>query len=183
MSTRPLPITLIYAGFLSFLLAGPVSDAAAQTSVQWLSWSEGTAKAAKENKKILLYVYTSSCGWCKKMEFETFQKSEVAQAVQEYFVPVKLNAGDHAELEFKGKIYRNSNSGPRGYNALAAEILDGRMSFPTLVFLDENQQTLQAIAGYKCPDDFLPMAVYYGKDHYKDMPWATFQKKYAAGMR
>jgi thioredoxin-related protein len=183
MRKRPLPALLICLGFVSFLFTGFAPRAAAQTSVQWLPWAEGMAKAAKENKKILLYVYTSSCGWCKKMETETFQKTEIAQALQEHFIPIKLNANDNVELEFKGKLYRNSNSGPRGYNALATEILDGRMSFPSLVFLDETQQTLQVIAGFKCPDDFLPMAVYYGKDYYKNMPWTTFQKKYAAGMR
>jgi len=178
MSMHPLHILLL----CTFLSQGVGAYAqTAQTPVQWLSWGEGMAKASRENKKILLYVYTGTCGWCKKMEGETFSHGAVGQLVNASFVPVKLNAAENADLEFKGKTYRFVNSGPRGYNALAAEILEGRMSFPSVVFLDEAQQTLQSIAGFKTVEEFLPMATYYGKDYYKNIPWSTFQKKYASG--
>ncbi len=150
-------------------------------ALQWYSWSEGIAKAAKENKKILLYVYASPCGWCKKMESETFSHAEVVQSVKTDFIPVKLNAAENAELEFRGKTYRMVNSGTRVYNALAAEMLEGRMSFPSIVFMDESQQVLQSIAGFKPSDEFLPMTTYYGKDYYKTMPWSAFQKKHPGG--
>ncbi len=149
--------------------------------MHWYSWNEGSAKAVKENKKILLYVYTSTCGWCRKMESETFQNDKVAELVNANFVPVKLNAAENSDLEYKGKTYRFAYNGTRGYNSLVTEMLDGRMSFPSIVFLDEAQQTLQSIAGYKPVEEFLPIAAYYGKDYYKTIPWSAFQKKYAAG--
>ncbi len=177
MSKRPLFFVVLFCVF-----SLPASLLPAQnTSLSWYSWGEGIAKAARDHKKVLLYVYTPSCGWCKKMESETFAQSAVVQLVKAEFIPVKLNAAESADLEFKGKTYRLENIGSRGYNALAAELLEGRMSFPSLVFLDESQHVLQAIAGFKSPDAFLPIATYYGKDHYKNMPWSSFQKKYAAG--
>jgi len=176
MSKHPLRILAFFALMVSVL--GSYAQET-QPVLQWYSWSEGTAKAAKENKKILLYVYTATCGWCRKMENETFQNAKVAALARTDFVPVKLNAADNSELEFKGKTYRFvHSSGQRGYNALAAKMLDGRLSFPSIVFLDEAQDILQSFAGYKPVEEFLPIAVYYGGDYFKTMPWSAFQKKY-----
>lgn len=151
------------------------------SAISWYSWNEGISKASKEGRKVMIFIYTPSCGWCKKMESETFSKSPAAQLVKADFVPVRLNAQEDGELEYKGKTYRMTNSGPRSYHALAAEMLEGRMSFPSIVFFDEKQTLLQSIAGFKSLEEFLPIATYYGKDYYKNLPWSSFQKKYTAG--
>jgi len=151
------------------------------SAISWYSWNEGISKASKESRKVMIYIYTSSCGWCKKMESETFSKSQAAQMVKAEFVAVKLNAQEDTDLEYKGKTYRMTNAGPRSYHALAAEMLEGRMSFPSIVFFDEKQNLLQSITGFKSLEEFLPIATYYGKDYYKNLPWSSFQKKYTAG--
>lgn len=178
MSKYSLIISLALSA-LFFSTDGLAQNAA--PSVQWLSWNDGISKATKENKKILLYIYTSSCVWCRKMERETFANEAVAQLVKAEFVAIKLNASDNSELEFKGKTYRFVGSATGGCNGLAAELLGGRMSFPSVAFLDETQQTLQALAGFKTAEDFSAIATYYGKNYYQTMPWSSFQKKYAPG--
>lgn len=181
-----------YSSLMFLLLFGAMICSSLQTAaqtatqntasaVQWFSWNEGIAKATRENKKILLYVYTPTCGWCRKMERETFADEAVAQSVKAGFVAIKLNAADQSELEFKGRTYRFVNSPAGGCNGLAAELLGGRMSFPAVAFLDETQQTLQALAGFKSADEFCAITVYFGKNYYQSMPWSSFQKKYAAG--
>ncbi len=150
-------------------------------AISWQSWEEGAAKAVRDNRKILLYVYTPACGWCKKLEQETFAHAQVAQAVRADFVAIKLNAYENADLEFRGKWYRASAAaGNPRLNPLVTTFLEGRASFPALVFLDETQQVLQAFAGFKQADELLPIVVYYGKDHYKNMPWQSFYRKFVA---
>lgn len=158
----------------------PLLPAAGQT-ISWQSWEEGAAKAMRDNRKILLYVYTPSCGWCKKLEQETFAHAQVAQAVKADFTAIKLNAYESADLEFRGKWYRTSSiAGSTRLNPLVATLLEGRASFPALVFFDETQQILQTFAGFKQADELLPIVVYYGKDHYKNMPWQSFYRKFVA---
>jgi len=61
-------------------------------ALTWLSYNEGLALAEKENKYILIDFYTDSCGYCKKMDKETYSKEEVKKFLNENFVVVKVNA-------------------------------------------------------------------------------------------
>jgi thioredoxin-related protein len=172
---------IVLSVMISFLHGAALTAQRPSDTVQWLSWDEGIAKAGKEGKKVLVYVYTQSCGWCRKMETETFHQTAITQLVRNNFIPVRLNAAEQSDLDFNGKTYKYVQSGTKGYHTLVAEVLNGRMSFPSLVFMDEAQQTLQSIAGYKTAEEFLPIALYYGNGFYKTMPWSAFQKKYASG--
>jgi thioredoxin-related protein len=166
---------------LLLLFGSALSAQRSADAIQWFSWNEGLAKAGKEGKKVLIYVYAHACGWCRKMETETFHQAAVAQLVRTSFIPVKLNVADQADHDFNGKTYKFVQAGANSYHALVAEVLNGRMTFPSIVFLDETQQPLQAIAGFKTAEEFLPIGLFYGNGFYKTMPWSSFQKKYAAG--
>ncbi|MBT8210292.1 MAG: thioredoxin domain-containing protein, partial [Eudoraea sp.] len=79
---------LVIAGLL--LLTGPIILA---QEVQWLTWEEATNLATTEEnpKKIFVDVYTDWCGWCKKMDKDTFQNAEVAAYMSKNFYMVKLD--------------------------------------------------------------------------------------------
>lgn len=146
--------------------------------MNWLSLDEAMALSQKEKKKILLSVYTDWCGWCKRMDTTTFENPHIARFLNDNFYPVKFDAEQHEELEYKGKVYKYVKNGKRGYHELAAELLKGRLSFPTVVFLDENQEVIQSIVGYKPPEEFEKIATYFAQDHYKDTPWSTYQENF-----
>src|SRR5690606_17422221 len=75
-------------------------------TIKWYSFDEVTELAAKEPKMILVKVYTDWCGWCKKMDKETFTDSQVIDYVNSNFYPVKMNAEDSSKkFEFRGKEY------------------------------------------------------------------------------
>ena len=56
------------------------------------------------------------------------------------------------------------------------------MSFPTVVFLDEDFNLIQSIMGYKTPQQFEQIATYFGKDHFKKTPWSSYQKNYKSAL-
>ncbi|MEM9649633.1 MAG: DUF255 domain-containing protein, partial [Bacteroidota bacterium] len=60
-----------------FLFSGTISQA---QNVEWLSWEEAVERSQKDAqpKKLFIDVYTDWCGWCKKMDKDTFQNPEVA---------------------------------------------------------------------------------------------------------
>ena len=160
---------------LILLLIIPLGGVQAQ-KVQWMTWEEAVQKASTEAspKKMFIDVYTDWCGWCKKMDKDTFQNAEVAAYMSENFYMVKLDAEQKEPIEFKGKTYNFVATGRRGYHELAAALLQGRMSYPTVIFLDEEIKMLSPVPGYQKPDAFLKIARYFGDNIYRDTSWEAY---------
>ncbi|RMG81834.1 MAG: DUF255 domain-containing protein [Bacteroidetes bacterium] len=146
--------------------------------IQWITWEELPAKMKEEPRKVVVDVYTKWCGWCKKMDATTFQKAYLARYLNENYYAIKFDAEYKDEITFKGNTYNFVQNGRRGYHQLAAEITNGRLSFPTLVFLDENLNLIQSIPGYKDPLIFEQIVTYFGKNMHKKQPWSAYQKNY-----
>jgi len=160
---------------LLFLMGLLAFNAGAQ-EVDWLSWDEAAAltKTDKTPKKIFVDVYTDWCGWCKKMDKDTFQNAQVAEYMSSNFYMVKLDGEGKDPIEFKGKVYKYVPSGRRGYHEFAATLLQGRLSYPTVVFLDEELNVLSPVPGYQKPGPFLNIAKYFGDNIYKEKDWKTY---------
>lgn len=152
------------------------SSAAAQ--INWMSWEEATELAKKDKRKMLVDVFTEGCKWCKQMESTTFQHPDIVRYINEHFYPVKLDAEQRKELVYRNKTYKFVRNGQTGYHELAAELLRGRLSFPALVFLDEDLIVIQSFVGYKTPLQLEQIASYFASDQYKVTPWSTYQRTY-----
>ena len=146
--------------------------------VNWLSWEEAMSLSQKEKKKILFAVYTEWCGWCKRMDQATFDQPDIANYINTHFYAVKFDAEQREELVYKGKTYKLVKTGKRHYHELAAELLRGQMSFPSIAFLDEELELIQTIVGYKPPQQFEKIATYFAADHYLKVPWSNYEKNY-----
>ena len=156
------------------LLLFPVTISAQK--VEWMSWEEALAlsESDAEPKKIFVDVYTDWCGWCKKMDKDTFQNEAVAAYMKENFYMVKMDAEGKDPIDFQGKTFKYVPSGRRGYHELAAALLQGKMSYPTVVFLDEKLNMLSPVPGYQKAKPFLKIAKYFGDNIYKDKDWKSY---------
>lgn len=78
----------------------------AYNPVDWYPWGkEAFEKAKKEDKMIFLSIGYSTCHWCHVMEKESFENEEIAQILNEFFVPIKV---DREELPDVDHIYMNA---------------------------------------------------------------------------
>ena len=159
-----------------FIFVGLLGLSAQAQEVDWLSWDEATALAASDEnpKKIFVDVYTDWCGWCKKMDKDTFQNADVAAYMHEKYYMVKLDGEGKEDIEFKGKTYKFVPSGRKGYHELAAALMQGKLSYPTTIFLDEEMNMLSPVPGYQKPEPFLNIAKYFGDNIYRDKDWKTY---------
>lgn len=145
-----------------------------QGEVKWYTIEEVEALMKQEPRKIYIDVYTDWCGWCKVMDKKTFTHQETAQRLNTDFYAVKLDAEGKEDITFRGHTFKFVNQGRNGYHELAAALLQGKLSYPTSVLLDENMNVIQPLAGYLKPEQLNPILEFIGEDIYKDQSWESF---------
>jgi thioredoxin-related protein len=145
-------------------------------SVKWMTFEQAVEQSKTEKRKIFIDVYTDWCGWCKVMDKNTFSDPAVAKLLNEKFYAVKLNAEQREDIRYNGTTFKFIENGRSGYHQLAAALLNNQLSFPTVVFLDEEFAILQPLPGYRKAPEFHQIAQFYGEGHYKTEKWEDFQK-------
>ncbi|MCC5943339.1 MAG: thioredoxin family protein [Bernardetiaceae bacterium] len=168
----------IYANcfFLFFMLA-LLSPAVQSQDVEWLSIEEAYTRTQENPRKIFIDVYTDWCGWCRKMDKNTFSDSEIRKLLSGDYYAVKFNAEQKAKVILGDQTFNFlEDQGKRGVHELAAALLNGRMSYPTVVFLDEKFNMIQPLPGYRKPEELHPMLYYFANDLHKKEKWDDFLK-------
>lgn len=167
--------------FLSLSFVNPIQNSTvigSASKVQWVTFEEAIELSKTEPRKIMVDLYTEWCGWCKRMDHDTFEDEDIANYLNAYYYNVRFDAEYKEDIIFNGKTYKFIKNGRRGYHELAAELANGRLSFPTTVFLDEKQRLIQPIPGYKDRFLFEQIITYFGQDMHKKMPWDKYQRLY-----
>lgn len=160
---------------ISFLSFTDIENNDATATVRWYTWEEAVKANEKEQRKIFVDVYTNWCGWCKKMDKTTFNAPNIAKYLNDDFYAVKLNAEQREDIKFKEHIFKFvKQGGRRGYHQLAYELLNGRMSYPTVVVLNEDFARILIAPGYQTADKFQPVLKFAAEEHYKTKTWNQF---------
>lgn len=141
--------------------------------IKWLTMQEALKLQDSIPKTILIDMYTNWCGWCKKMDAETFHNPDIAAYVNQYFYPVKFNAECFDTIIYKGKTYTNSGSGNRSTHDLAIELLYGRLSYPTIVYIDSDGK-VNPVPGYMGVNDIEAILVYFSENINKVSDYASY---------
>lgn len=166
--------------FLSILILFTTTNLLAQNHIKWMTWEEAQAANKKNPKKIFVDVYTDWCGWCKKMDATTFEDPKIVNYINKNFYAVKFNAEQKEEIIFNGKTYKYVSNGTRGYHELANELMQGRMSYPTSLYLDENLNLLSPVPGYQDVPTLEMILRFFGEKNYLTSTWEEYQKNYVA---
>ncbi|MCS6832099.1 MAG: DUF255 domain-containing protein [Flammeovirgaceae bacterium] len=146
--------------------------------IEWLTFEEAVERCKKNPKKILIDVYTDWCGWCKKMDKDTYEHPTIATYINKHYYAVKFNAEQKEPVVFDNYTFKFIPQGRGGYHELAASLLQGQMSYPSTVFLDENLRLIQPLPGYYNAKDFDPILKYFIEGMPKNMSWEEYRKIY-----
>jgi thioredoxin-related protein len=135
-------------------------------------------------------VYTKWCGPCKLLDKNTFSNSDVIDYINENYYAVKFNAEGTESITFEDFTYTNPNyqEGRKGRNAthFFADALKLR-GYPSLVFFEENGALIQAIPGYKTPQQLEIYLKMIASDDYKDVStaeaWQAYQQNFKGSFK
>lgn len=94
----------------------------AHNPVDWYPWGpEALARAAAEDKPILLSVGYSACHWCHVMAHESFEDPETAALMNELYINIKVDREERPDID---AIYME-----------AVQAMTGHGGWPMTVFL------------------------------------------------
>lgn len=146
------------------------------TEIHWMSLDDVQVAMKKEPKKVYMDIYTDWCGWCKVMERKTFSNKNVIKYINKNFYPVRFNAELKDSINFMGKMYGFVPA--QRANEFAIQLLQGRMSYPTSVILEENFQNPAAIPGYLDVPTMEKILTYIATNTYKTVKYPDYEKDF-----
>ncbi|WP_248516849.1 thioredoxin domain-containing protein [Salinarchaeum laminariae] len=102
--------------------ASPYLQQHADNPVNWQPWDDAALEAARERDvPIFLSVGYAACHWCHVMEEESFEDPAVAEALNENFVPIKVDREERPDLD---SVYQT-----------ACQMMSGRGGWPLSAWL------------------------------------------------
>ena len=173
---RILSIALALMPALAFAQAGEIN---------WMTIEEAEAAQKNDPKKIVMDVYTKWCGPCKMLDKNTFHNADVAAYINENYYPVKFDAESPDDVKFKGQTYSNpdydpNRKGRNGVNQFSRAM--GVSAYPTIIFLDEDQNVIAPIPGYKTPQQLEMYLKFFATNEYKNVTtkeqWVSYQENF-----
>lgn len=168
-------LAFVALGFSGILMSNTDPTSAPTDGIKWLTWQEATELSKVTPKKIFIDVYTDWCGWCKRMDATTFQDPKVVQYMNENFYAVKLNAEMKEEIQFNDHLFKWVSAGRNGVHTLAYSLLEGKMSYPSFVTLNETFDRIAIMPGYKQPEQLLTELKFAAEEVYKEKSWDQYK--------
>ncbi|MBF0100644.1 MAG: thioredoxin family protein [Desulfobacterales bacterium] len=143
-----------FIGFNACASETQPNTASTTQSIQWKTYDEGLAQGKKEKKKIFLYFYASWCGYCRKMDNESFKQENIISYLNKHFIPIRINTDNDTKIP---AVY-----GVRG--------------LPANWFLTEEGEKIGQQPGYIPAATLRPFLEYIDTDKYKQMSFQEFMK-------
>ena len=103
-------------------------------SIQWReSYPKALEEATRSAKPILADFEADWCGWCKKLDRETFGNAEVIKLVETFFVPLRIDTDRQPKISAKFEV----------------------KGLPTILLLSPQGKELKRLSGFRPAEKFL----------------------------
>jgi uncharacterized protein YyaL (SSP411 family) len=98
--------------------------------VAWHEWgAEAFARAAQEDKPILLDIGAVWCHWCHVMDRESYEDPELAEVINLHFIAVKVDRDERPDVDTRYQAAVSAISGQNGWPLTAVLTPDGKPFF------------------------------------------------------
>ena len=110
-----------------------------------LKFEELEIEQQNNSRPTVVFIHAEWCKYCEKMQNTTFQNPKVRKLLENNFYFVSFDGEHKTDVTFLGRTFRFKPSGNKtGIHELAEQLAtkDGRVNYPSLVFLNEKYEIL-----------------------------------------
>jgi thioredoxin-related protein len=131
----------------------------------FLDIAEDVSEAAEDGKHVILFLEMNGCPYCYKMIEENFKGSDYSDFIQQRFDVIALNVRGDREVAMDADTSLSEK-------ALADRL--GVRYTPTVVFLNQANEPVARVNGYRNVDDFKQVLDYVDTKAYESNTLADF---------
>jgi thioredoxin-related protein len=142
--------------------------------LNWLKPKEAFNNQTSAKKKTLVLIHTDWCNACKVEMRTDFSDTLTKKYLSEKFNIVDFDPQITDTITFKGQTYVNPRSPQMPFHQLAVALCRNSITLPSLVFMDEQMNVIDAVPFYITPQVLKNIATFYGDDVYKTKSWNDF---------
>lgn len=150
---------IILVAILAFL------GCTANAQVEWKTIEEAAKVDTKTNQKLFFIDFSTSwCGWCKKMDKETFSDPVVAAILNKYYIPVHFDAEGDAQFVWDDREFKGAgmlSNGRKGTHPFTFAVLGKNVGYPSCAFFAKDRHLIQILQGYHSAYDFQMVLWYF----------------------
>jgi thioredoxin-related protein len=141
------------------------------TPLQWHRWEEGVQQVQASGKFLLVDVFTTWCGWCKKMDHTVYIHPRVQELLAAQFVPVKLNAESETVIA----------NGANHYTERECAKLLNVQGYPCTLVFDSKFKLVARINGYHDAGSFIRFLEFVTGKNYNRCTFQQYLAQFPPG--
>jgi uncharacterized protein YyaL (SSP411 family) len=155
--------------------------------VKWHKFDDAIVAAQADGKHIMVDVYTDWCGWCKKLDKETYADLAVREVLAESYVSVKVKGDSGKRLKVEGRALSDGKqtrlqfvrtdepiTTERELTKSIWQATGNRGGFPTIAFLTPDGRLLTGFGGFVDAAKFHNMINFIKDDLYEVMSYQDY---------
>ncbi|MDD3656502.1 MAG: thioredoxin fold domain-containing protein [Atribacterota bacterium] len=139
----------------------------AHNNLNWLSYEQALTRSRVEDIPAIIYFYSDDCGWCRKMEQETFATKEVQDLLNKNFTMAKINGKSNEQVLIGGEKKTEKWLSTAIYQVTG---------FPSIWFLNSGNGRIANLPGFVPPDVFLDVLIYIKDGFYKEHTFPQYME-------
>jgi thioredoxin-related protein len=149
---------------------GRITGAAPHQAPAWFKQSfleiaDDVDEAAEAGRHVMLFFQLNDCPYCDRMLTESYETEPMTSYIREHFDTIAINVRGDREIAFNEEITVTEKQ--------LSDILKVAGT-PAILFLDENNQTVVRVNGYRAPERFRLILEYVATRSYRSASLADY---------